>query len=187
MDTVLRSLKGSECHVFMYDIICFFSSAEEHAQRLENILRRFDEANLQLHPGMCMFAQPRVQYLGFVLSEDGISASPDKVKAVRDYPVPKSVKEVRAFLRLASFYGRLVQNFAEAAKSLTILTRKNQELTWGASQQQAFQSMKDKLCTTPVLAYPNFKLPFILTTDASNIAVAAKPLFPRTRPRNDAA
>ena len=59
------------------------------------------------------------------------------------------------------------------AKSLKILTRKNQEFVWGASQQQAFQSLKDKLCTTPVLAYPNFKLPFILTTDASNIAVAA--------------
>ena len=173
MDTVLRSLIGSECHVFMDDITCFSSSAEEHAQRLENILRRFDEANLQLHPGKCTFAQPRVQYLGFVLSEDGISASPDKVKAVRDYPVPKSVKEVRAFLGLASFYRRLVPNFAEVAKSLIILTRKNQEFIWGVSQQQAFPSLKNKLCKTPVLAYPNFKLPFILTTDASNIAVAA--------------
>jgi hypothetical protein len=114
-----------------------------------------------------------VQYLGFVLSEDEISASPDKVKAVRDYPVPKGVKEVRAFLGLASFYRRLVPNLAEVAKSLTTLTRKNQEFTWGASQQQAFQSLKDKLCTTPVLAYPSFKLPFILTTHARNIAVAA--------------
>ena len=103
MDTVLRSLIGTECHVFMDDILCFSQSAEEHAQRLENILRRFKEANLQLHHGKCMFAQPRVQYLGFVLSQDGISVSPDKVKAVREYPVPKCVKEVRAFLGLASF------------------------------------------------------------------------------------
>jgi len=123
MDTVLRSLIGTECHAFMGDIVCFSQSAEEHAQRLENILRRFEEANLQLHPGKCMFAKPRVQYLGFVLSEDGISASPDKVKAVREYHVPKCVKEVRAFLGLASFYRRLVPNFAEVAKSLTILTR----------------------------------------------------------------
>jgi len=171
MDTVLRSLIGSECHVFVEDIIFFSSSAEEHTKRLENILRRFEEANLQLNPGKCKFAQPRVQYLGFVLSEDGISAS--LIKAVRDYPVPKSVKKVREFLGLASFYRRLVPNFAEVAKSLTILTRKNQEFTWVASQQHAFQSLNDKLCTTPVLAYPNFKLPFILTTDASNIAVAA--------------
>jgi hypothetical protein len=70
-----------------------------------------------------------VQYLGYVLSERGISASPDKVKAVREYPTPKSVKDVRAFLGLASFYRRLVQNFAEVAKPITILTRKNREFT----------------------------------------------------------
>jgi len=107
-----------------------------------------------------------------VLSERGISASPEKVKAVRENPSRRNVKDVGSFLGLASFYSRLVQNFAEA-KRLTILTRKNQEFTWGPDQQKAFQSMKDKLCATPVLAYPNFKLPFILTTDASKMAIAA--------------
>jgi hypothetical protein len=179
MDTVIRSLIGSECHVLMDDIICFSSSAEENAQRLKNILRRFDDANLQLHPGKCIFAQPRVKYLGFVLSEDGISASPDKVKAVRDSPVPKSVKEVRGFLGLASFYRRLIPNFVEVAKSLTILTHKNQGVTWGANQQQAFQSMKDKLCTTPVLAYPNFKLLFILKMTPATLLLP--PFCPRCK------
>jgi len=87
--------------------------AEEHALRLENVLRRFDEANLQLHPKKCVFAQPEVHYLGFVLSELGVSASTDKVKAVREYPTPKNVREVRAFLGLASFYRKLVPNFAD--------------------------------------------------------------------------
>ena len=64
-------------------------------------------------------------------------------------------------------------NFAEIAKLLTSLTRKNQGFVWGPSQQEAFERMKDKLCTTPVLAYPNFKLPFILTFDASKLAVGA--------------
>jgi hypothetical protein len=112
MDTVLKSLVGTECFVFSDDIVVFSSTAEEHALRLENVLR-FDQANLLLHPGKCMFAQPRLQYLGFVLSEDGISASPDKIKGVKDYPVPQNVKDVRAFLGLASFYRRLVPNFAE--------------------------------------------------------------------------
>ena len=173
MDTVLKNLVGTECFVYIDDIVIFSSTAEEHALRLENVLRRFDQANLQLHPGKCVFAQPRVQYLGFVLSEDGISASPDKIKAVKDYPVPQNVKDVRAFLGLSSFYRRLVPNFADIAKPLTTLTRKDQKFVWGPSQQQAFQSMKDKLCTTPVLAYPNFKLPFILATDASGVGVAA--------------
>jgi len=91
--------------------------------------------------------------------------------AVRQYSFPKNVKDVRAFLGLASFYRWLVSNFAEIAKPLTALTRKDRQFTWGPQQQQAFQSMKDRLCTTPVLAYPNFELPFILTTDASKVAI----------------
>jgi hypothetical protein len=84
-----------------------------------------------------------------------------EVRAVRNYPTPKCVKDVRAFLGLASFYRRLVPNFAELAKSLTTLTKKNQEFSWGPCQQEAFQSLKDRLCTTPVLAFPDFKLPFM--------------------------
>ena len=153
------------------DIVIFSSTAEEHALRLEQVLSRFDEANLQLHPGKCVFAQSKVQYLGFTLSEKGVTASPDKVKAVRQYPTP-NVKDVRAFLGLASFYRRLVPNFAEIARPLTQLTKKGQEFSWGTRQQEAFEGLKEKLCTAPVLAYPNFKLPFILT-DASKTAVAA--------------
>jgi len=108
-----------------------------------------------------------------MLSEKGFSASPDKVRAVRQYPVPKNVKYVRTFLGLASFYSRLVPNFAEIAKPMTVLIRKDRHFTWGPQQQQAFRSIKDRLCTTPVLAYPNFVLPFILTTDASKVAIAA--------------
>ena len=130
-------------------------------------------ANLQLHPGKCAIAQPQVNYLGYVLSDNGVSASADKVKAVQNYPTPRSPKEVRAFLGLAPFYRRLVPNFPKSAKPLTKLTRKNQEFVWGPSQKEAFENLKTKLCTTPVLAYPNFDLPFILTTDASKVAVAA--------------
>ena len=92
---------------------------------------------------------------------------------MKEYPTPKNARDVRAFIGLASFYRRIVPNFAEVAKPLTVLTRKNQEFIWGPSQQEAFEKMKDKLCSTPVLAYPNFELPFILTTDASKVAVAA--------------
>jgi hypothetical protein len=137
------------------------------------VLERFDKANLQLNPGKCILAQPQVQYLGFVLSENGVSASPEKVKAVRDYLTPKNVRDVRAFLGLASFYRRLVPNFSAIAKPLTELTRKDRQFVWGLCQQKAFEEMKDRLCTTPVLANPNFDLPFILTTDASKVSVAA--------------
>jgi hypothetical protein len=91
----------------------FSKTAEEHPQRLEEVLSRLEETNLQLHPGKCVIAQPEVRYLGYVLSDKGVSTSPDKVTAVRQYPVPKIVKNVRAFLGLASFYRRLVPNLAK--------------------------------------------------------------------------
>jgi len=171
MDRVLRDLLGTECSVYVDDNLVYSSSASEHAKRLENVLHRFDRAYLQLHPGKCVFAQPQVQYLGFVLSNDGISLSPEKVKAVKEYPAPKCVKEVRAFLGLASFYRRLIPNFSEIARPMTELTRKKQPFTWESKQQETFQKMKDRLCTAPVLSYPNFKLPFVLSTDASQFSL----------------
>ena len=108
MDTVLRVLLGTECSVYVDDIVIYSSSEYEHAKSLENVLERFDRANLQLQPGKCVCAQPRLRYLGLVLSKDGISPSTEKVKAVKQYPAPKSVKEIRAFSGLASFYRRLI-------------------------------------------------------------------------------
>jgi len=150
MGVVLRNLIGVQCYVFIDDSIIFSKSAEEHAARLENVLKRFDKANLQLNPEKCVIAQPQLNYLGYVLSDNGVSASADKVKAVKNYPTPRRPKEVTAFLGLTSFYRRLVPNFAESVKPLTKLTRKNQEFVWGPSQQEAFEKFKTKLCTTPV-------------------------------------
>ena len=117
MDIVLKSLVGTECWVFIDDVIVFSKSAEEHALRLENVLRRFDEANLQLHPGKCVFAQSRVQYLSFMLSENGVSASTDKVKAVREYPTPTNVTEVRAFFGFSIFLSKTRTKFCTDCKT----------------------------------------------------------------------
>jgi len=99
VDAVLRNVVGTECWVFMDDVIIFSRSEQEHALGLKNISERFNEANIHLYPGKCVFAQPQVQYVDFALS--GFSASPNTVKAVRPYPTPKSVKDVRVFLGLA--------------------------------------------------------------------------------------
>jgi hypothetical protein len=91
MDAVLRTLVGTECYVFLDDVIVYSRYAEEHAARLEHVLGRFEESSLQLLPFKSAFAKPQVQYLGFVLSENGVPASPEKVKTVKQYPTPKNV------------------------------------------------------------------------------------------------
>jgi hypothetical protein len=110
------------------------------------VLQRFEKANL-LQSGKCTFALPQVNYLGYVVSRDGLTASPDKVLAIRKYPVPKNAKEVRSFLGLASFYRRLVPGFAEIAKPMTQLIRKDTQFKWESSQQAAFEKLKEVICS----------------------------------------
>jgi len=111
--------------VFINDVIVYGNNIEEHARRLGHFLERFDRANLQLQPGKCVFAQPQVEYRGYIVSRDGIRASPDMTKAVKNFPIPKNVKKVRSFLGLASFYRRLVPQFANIANPMLELLRKD--------------------------------------------------------------
>jgi hypothetical protein len=92
MDVVLWNLTGELYFVFIDYILVFADTIEEHARRLDKVLQRFEKANLLLQPGKCTFALPQVNYLGYVVSRDGVTAFPDKVFAVWKYPVPKNVK-----------------------------------------------------------------------------------------------
>jgi hypothetical protein len=110
-----------------------------------------------------VFAQPQFEYLGYIVSRDGIRASPDKTNVVRNYPIPKNVTEVRSFLELASFYRSLVPRIAQMAKPMSELLRKDEPFVWTERQQSAFEALKSALCSEQVLAYPNFDSQFILT------------------------
>jgi hypothetical protein len=173
MNVVLTNLTGELCFVFIDDILVYADTIEEHARRLDEVLQRFEKANLLFQSGKCTLALPQVNYLDYVVSRDGVTAYPEEVLAVRKYPVPKNVKEVRSFLGFTSFYRMLVPRFAEFAKPMTPLIRKDTYFNWESSQQAAFEKLKDVICSEHVLAYPDFKSQFILTTDASKVAVAA--------------
>ena len=97
--------------------------------------------------------------------------SPDKVRAVVEWPKPSSVKDVRSFLGLAGFYQRFIKNFSLKARPLTELTRDDAVWRWEEPQEMAFKTLKRNLVTTPILHMPNFELPFVLTTDASAMSV----------------
>jgi hypothetical protein len=173
MDMVLRDLTARDCYVFVDDIIIFAYSLQEHSQRLEDVLQRFEQSTLLLQPSKGVFGLSAVHYLSYTISRDGIMASPDKVKAVIEYPVPKSVRDVKACIRLASFYRRLIPKFAELAKPLTGLIRENAKLEWGEPQQAAFDKVKGILCFGQLLVYHDFSKPFLHTTDTSKVTVAA--------------
>jgi len=119
------------------------------------------------------------KYQGFILSENGVAGSADKVKAVREYPTPKNAKDIRAFLRLASFYRRLVPKFVKAAKPLTILTRNDQKFTWGPSKEEAYDDFKNTLSIFPVLTYPNFEIP--LSSQQMPLGWHLRPSYPKSK------
>ncbi|KAI4898201.1 hypothetical protein NFI96_005256 [Prochilodus magdalenae] len=126
----------------------------------------------QLAPVM-LSAMNGVQYLGHVISAEGVKADPNKVQAIREWPVPKNQTEVRSFVGLASYYRRFVKGFAEIASPLHQLTEKGRRFKWSEACQKAFECLKASLMSVPVLAYPDPDKMFILDTDASDAGIGA--------------
>ena len=171
MDKVLLGLQGTELFVYMDDIVIYARSLEEHTEKLYNLLIRLEKANLTLQPEKCSFLRKEVAYLGHVISQDGVKPDPKKVEAVRKFPRPRTVKNIKQFLGLAGYYRRFIPKFSMIAKPLTFLLKRGVRFSWTDTQQKAFDDLKDILCTFPVLQYPDFTQAFVVTTDASNYGI----------------
>lgn len=171
MDLVLVRLQGEELFVYMDDIVIYASSLEEHERKYNTLIQRLREANLKLQPDKCEFLKTEVTYLGHVISRDGVRSDPKKLEAVRHFPRPKTPKNIKQFLGLAGYYRRFIPNFSKFAKPLTNLLKNDILFNWTDIQEKSFEILKQKLCEEPVLQYPDFTKPFILTTDASGAAV----------------
>ena len=96
--------------------------------------------------------RPKVKYLGHVVSSQGIETDPDKISAVRDWPTPQNLTDVRSFVGLCSYYRRFIPDFATIAKPLLVLTEKNVPFKWGTEQENSWLKLKEKLITSPILA-----------------------------------
>lgn len=173
----LDSVIGPEMdpHAFAYldDIIVIGKTFEEHLRNLREVFRRLRSANLRINIEKCEFFRKETKYLGHVVSSEGIKTDPDKVAAIVEMKPPTSVKEVRRFLGVASWYRRFVPQFATISQPLTSLLKKGKHWKWGPEQQEAFSDLKAKLTEAPVLACPDFTKTFILQTDASNYGLGA--------------
>ena len=130
-------------------------------------------ANLKLKPSKCKLLQEKVKFLGSMVSADGIEPDPDKIQAIVDWPQPTNLTELRAFVGLANYYRRHIEGFSNIAKPLSDLTKKNRPFFWGDDQQQAFETLKNRLVNYPVLAPPIEDGKYIVDTDASNFAMGA--------------
>jgi hypothetical protein len=173
MDLVLVGLTWETCLVYLDDVIIYARSFDEHVERLAIVFDRLKAANLKLKPSKCHLFQRRVTFLGHVVSESGIEPDPDKIQIVKTWPRPERVTDVRSFVGLASYYRNHIQNFAAIARPLHELTRKGERFTWGERQEQAFNQLKEKLTTAPVLAAPCDDGTYILDTDASDYGLGA--------------
>ncbi|CAF5226078.1 unnamed protein product, partial [Rotaria magnacalcarata] len=132
MDLVLGGLKWSCALVYLDDIIVYSPTFSSHLQHLESVLQQIQESGLTLHLSKCQFCKTKLRYLGHVVSQAGIEPDPEKIRAVRDYPVPTRLKEVRTFLSLTSYYRRFIKNYATIAEPLISLTRNsdNKPFQW---------------------------------------------------------
>ncbi|KAL5018859.1 hypothetical protein ScPMuIL_004581, partial [Solemya velum] len=173
MEKVLTGLTWRLCLVYLDDIIIYSKNFEEHISNLSEVLQRLMEANLKLSPEKCTLLQREVTFLGHVVSEHGISTDLRKTEAVRNWVVPRNVKEVRSFLGLCSYYRKHVCQFASIAKPLHQLTEKGRDFHWTNECQKAFEKLKTALISSPILSYPQPEGKLILDTDASGVAMGS--------------
>ena len=128
--------------MYLDDILIASQSMTEHVGHIKQVLLRLKEAGLQLKPSKCTFATEEIEYLGHTLTPEGVKPNSKKVEAVKDFPVPKNVKEVKSFLGLANFYRRHIPDMAIISRPLTALTRKDMEFVWTVECEAAFKEIK---------------------------------------------
>ncbi|GKE05005.1 putative reverse transcriptase domain-containing protein [Tanacetum coccineum] len=152
--------------VFIDDILIYSKNKQEHEEHLKLILELLRE-ELYAKFSKCEFWIPKVQFLGHVIDSEGIHVDPAKIESVKDWASPKSPTEIRQFLGLAGYYRRFIEGFSKIAKPMTKLTQKKVKFVWGDKQEAAFQLLKQKLCSAPILALPEGSEDFIAYCDAS--------------------
>jgi len=173
MNDTFRDLLDRCVLVFLDDILVFSRTKEEHVAHVREVLARLRAAKLYAKRSKCEFFRSEVEFLGHRIGAQGLSVSQDKVQDVRTWPQPENVSDVRAFLGLAGFYRKFVENFSKIALPLTELTKETTPFVWEQRQQQAFDALKAALCSAPVLLIPDPTKPYTLNCDACDYALGA--------------
>ena len=170
---VFKGLLGKIIFSYIDDLFIIGDTIEEHLRNLDVVLQRLQNANLKIKLKKCFFLRKACTFLGHTITADGVKVTDDKVKSIMSFKQPKDVKSLRSFLGLAGFYRKFVKGFSKIAAPLTDLLKKDVIFEWKQEQEDAFQCLKNKLTTAPILAFPDFNKQFYLQTDASGIGLGS--------------
>ena len=175
MDRLLKGANQADlkCMVYLDDIIIYSATWAEHLQQLRRIFKILSDAGLKIKLKKCDFAQKQLVFLGHTISAKGITPNEENVRALQEMPIPKTKEGVRSFLGGAGYYRKFIPDFAQRSYALRALTSKNSQFRWTAAHGKEFSDLVNALKNPPVLAYPDFKKPFHLTTDASRKGLGA--------------
>jgi hypothetical protein len=159
--------------VYLDDILIFASTLLVLEQLTHQVLQWLLDLDLFLWPEKCSFNRTLVKYLGIIISEGELCMDPIKLKAVKDWPWPKTIKDIQKFLGFCNFYRQFVQDYSKLARPLFDLTRKGEPFIWTNCHERAFMGLQHTLTSSPVLLLPDNNHPFTLYTDASDYATSA--------------
>lgn len=173
MNNVLIGLQGIKCFVYLDDVVVYGKNIHDHNAKLEEIFKRLEEHSLKLQPSKCNILFREITYLGHRISEKGIRPDEEKLRCVRDFPVPKTHKQIMSYLGLVNYYRKFIPKFSEICRPINNLLKKGIKFEWTKECQTAFEVLREKLINPPVLIMPDFTKPFIITTDASDTAIGA--------------
>ncbi|GJV32517.1 putative reverse transcriptase domain-containing protein [Tanacetum coccineum] len=160
--------------VFIDDILIYSKNKQEHEEHLKLILELLKKEELYAKFSKCEFWIPKVQFLGHVIDSEGIHVDPAKIESIKDWTSPKSPTEIRQFLGLAGYYRRFIEGFSKIAKPMTKLTQKKVKFVWGDKQEAAFQLLKQKLCSAPILALPEGSEDFIAYCESRKVQIPGR-------------
>jgi transposase InsO family protein len=174
MDRVLGFDLEPRVFVYLDDIVITSKGFDEHLELLAEVARRMKNANLTVNPAKSKFCKKEIEFLGYILSEEGLRPSPRNVTAIVNYPAPKKKKEVRRLMGMANFYHRFIEDYSAVMTPISDLLkgdRTNVAIIWTEEADKALREIKERLISAPVLSPPDFDQPFVVQTDASDSGV----------------
>jgi len=174
MNEILRDHINKKCVVYLDDILIFSTSLKEHIQAINEIFQILEKKNLKIQIDKCNFMKKETEFLGHILTKEGIKPNPNKIAIIEKLLLPRTEKQIKSFLGITGYYRKFIKDYAKVAQPITKYLKKNVKINLkDPTYVEAFEKLKHLISSHPILRYPNFEKKFTLTTDASNYAIGS--------------